>query len=164
RFSATSEHSRDRAVVQRRRDSAVLQPEGVARGGTRALCRGGAGDLWQPRRNLSIAGWRDEGASRPHDSRSGDAFLAHPLPPGEPAVQPAAATLMDRILHSSRRLSVFLVGTEFFRSYGGIQYINRLLVRAFCELARNTPLDLEVFSFADGPEHFPSAREGDCAV
>ncbi|HKO03890.1 MAG TPA: glycosyltransferase family 4 protein [Candidatus Acidoferrales bacterium] len=71
---------------------------------------------------------------------------------------------MDRILHSSRRLSVFLVGTEFFRSYGGIQYINRLLVRAFCELARNTPLDLEVFSFADGPEHFPSAREGDCAV
>jgi len=57
-----------------------------------------------------------------------------------------------------RPVRVFLVATEFFRSYGGIQYINRLLVRAFCEIGRNTPLDLEVFSFIDGPEHFPSAR------
>jgi len=63
-----------------------------------------------------------------------------------------------------QRLRVFLVGTEFFRSYGGIQYINRLLVRAFCELGRSTPMDLEAFSFTDGPEHFPSAGEGEGAV
>ncbi len=62
------------------------------------------------------------------------------------------------------RLRIFLVGTEFFRSYGGIQYINRLLVRAFREMGRTTPLDLEVFSFIDGPEHFPSGGQGECAV
>ena len=65
--------------------------------------------------------------------------------------------------HRKDRLRVFLVGTEFFRSYGGIQYINRLLVRAFREMQRRTPLDLEVFSFVDGPEHFP-AEAPDSAV
>jgi len=63
-----------------------------------------------------------------------------------------------------RRLRVLLVGTEFFRSYGGIQSINRLLVRAFCEMGRRTPMDLEVLSFTDGPEHFPSANCGDSPV
>ncbi|HMD31808.1 MAG TPA: glycosyltransferase family 4 protein, partial [Candidatus Acidoferrales bacterium] len=63
-----------------------------------------------------------------------------------------------------RRLRVFLVGTEFFRSYGGIQSINRLLVRAFREMGRRTPLELDVFSFTDGPEHFPSGDWGDSVV
>lgn len=59
-----------------------------------------------------------------------------------------------------RRLHIFLVGTEFFRSYGGIQYINRLLVRAICEMGDRTPLDLETFSYVDGPEHFPAMTAG----
>jgi len=63
-----------------------------------------------------------------------------------------------------RRLCVFLVGTEFFRSYGGIQYINRLLVRALCEFAARTPMDLEAFSYMDGPEHFPATMAGDAPV
>jgi glycosyltransferase involved in cell wall biosynthesis len=63
-----------------------------------------------------------------------------------------------------QRLRIFLVGTEFFRSYGGIQYINRLLVRALREMGRATPLDLEVFSFTDGPEHFPAGEQGQCVV
>ncbi|HUJ40886.1 MAG TPA: glycosyltransferase family 4 protein [Candidatus Acidoferrales bacterium] len=63
-----------------------------------------------------------------------------------------------------RRLRFFLVGTEFFRSYGGIQYVNRLLVRALCEMGLRTPLDLEVFSYIDGPEHFPAEMPGARAV
>ncbi len=63
-----------------------------------------------------------------------------------------------------RRLRLFLVGTEFFRSYGGIQYVNRLLVRAFCEMGTRTPLDLEVFSYIDGPEHLPAEMAGGSAV
>ena len=59
-------------------------------------------------------------------------------------------------LGRNNHLRAFLVGTEFFRNYGGIQYINRLLVRAFSEMSGRTPLDLEVFSFNDGPEHFPA--------
>lgn len=63
-----------------------------------------------------------------------------------------------------RRMRIFLVGTEFFRSYGGIQYVNRLLVRAFCDMGTRTPLDLEVFSYIDGPEHFPAEMAGGRAV
>ena len=59
-----------------------------------------------------------------------------------------------------RRLSVFLVGTEFYRSYGGIQYVNRLLVQAFNQMATRTPLDMELFSYVDGPEHFPTNLPG----
>jgi len=55
-----------------------------------------------------------------------------------------------------RRLRVLLVATEFFRNHGGIQNINRLLVRAFCALGVRTPLALDVFSFTDGPEHIPA--------
>ena len=68
----------------------------------------------------------------------------------------------------NRRLRLMLVGTEFFRDHGGIQYINRLLVRAFLEIGRRTPMTLEVFSFTDGPEHIPQgapfAGNGDSAV
>jgi phosphatidyl-myo-inositol dimannoside synthase len=63
-----------------------------------------------------------------------------------------------------KRMCIFLVGTEFFRSYGGIQYINRLLVRTFREMGRHTPLDLQVFSFTDGPEHFPAGEQDQCPV
>jgi glycosyltransferase involved in cell wall biosynthesis len=63
-----------------------------------------------------------------------------------------------------RRMRIFLVGTEFFRSYGGIQYINRLLMRAFCDMGSRTPLDLEVFSYIDGPEHLPAGMAGEAAV
>ena len=62
------------------------------------------------------------------------------------------------------RMRVFLVGTEFFRSYGGIQYVNRLLARAICDMGRRTPLELEVFSYVDGPEHFPEMMAGPVPV
>jgi glycosyltransferase involved in cell wall biosynthesis len=54
-----------------------------------------------------------------------------------------------------RRLKIFLVGTEFFRGHGGIQYVNRMLVRAFQEMGRTTPIEMDAFSFTDGPEHLP---------
>ena len=54
-----------------------------------------------------------------------------------------------------RRLRLQFLGTEFFRDHGGIQNINRLLVRAFCRIGLRTPLALDVFSFTDGPEHIP---------
>jgi len=46
---------------------------------------------------------------------------------------------------------LFLVGTEFFRPTGGIQYVNRLLLRAFLEFARKTPMRMEVFAYGDVP-------------
>src|SRR6202162_5597587 len=52
----------------------------------------------------------------------------------------------------SRAVRLFLVGTEFFRSRGGIQYVNRLLVRAFADFEEQAPLGLEIFSFNDRPE------------
>jgi phosphatidylinositol alpha-1,6-mannosyltransferase len=58
--------------------------------------------------------------------------------------------------HPQRRLRVSLVGTEFFRDHGGIQNINRLLLRAFSRMGERTPLTLDVFSFTDGPEHIPA--------
>jgi len=59
-----------------------------------------------------------------------------------------------------RGIRIFLVGTEFFRSYGGIQYVNRLLARALCQMGSRTPLQLEAFSYVDGPEHFPAMMAG----
>ncbi len=44
---------------------------------------------------------------------------------------------------------MFLVGSEFYRSEGGIQYVNRLLVRAFEEFAAKAPMHLEVFAYGD---------------
>jgi len=67
------------------------------------------------------------------------------------------------------RLHVLLLGTEFFRNHGGIQNINRLLVRAFCAVGVRTPLALDVFSFTDSPKHIPAGfpaadSEGEGAV
>lgn len=44
---------------------------------------------------------------------------------------------------------VFLVGTEFCRARGGIQYVNRLLGRTFAELESVVPCELHLFSYAD---------------
>ena len=51
-------------------------------------------------------------------------------------------------------MKVFLIATEFHRSRGGIQYVNRLLARAFEQIAASTPLTLSVFSYSDRPEDF----------
>lgn len=52
--------------------------------------------------------------------------------------------------HSSQQpLKIFLVGTEFVRGTGGIQYVNRLLLRALLEISGNTPCDIEAFSYSD---------------
>ena len=48
-----------------------------------------------------------------------------------------------------RPLRVFLVGTEFFRTPGGIQQVNCLLLETLLEFSRQTPLEVEVFSFGD---------------
>lgn len=47
---------------------------------------------------------------------------------------------------------VFLAGTEFWRSAGGIQYVNRLLARALADISAATPLRLEGFSYGDAAE------------
>ncbi len=54
------------------------------------------------------------------------------------------------------RLKIFLVGTEFFREPGGIQYINRMLLRMLAEFARNTPAEVEVFSLNDAADGLPA--------
>jgi phosphatidylinositol alpha-1,6-mannosyltransferase len=57
------------------------------------------------------------------------------------------------------RLRVFLVGTEFFREPGGIQYVNRKLLRMLAEFARETPSDVEIFSLNDLPGGLPEGQE-----
>lgn len=44
---------------------------------------------------------------------------------------------------------VFLVGSEFWRSAGGIQYVNRLLARALADVSAATPMHLEGFAYGD---------------
>lgn len=51
-------------------------------------------------------------------------------------------------------MKVFLIATEFHRTRGGIQYVNRLLARAFEQIAASTPLTLSIFSYGDRPEDF----------
>ena len=46
-------------------------------------------------------------------------------------------------------LRIFVVGTEFFRSPGGIQYVNRLLARALADFARGTSARIELLAFND---------------
>jgi glycosyltransferase involved in cell wall biosynthesis len=57
------------------------------------------------------------------------------------------------------RFRVFLVGTEFFREPGGIQYVNRELLRMLAEFARKTPSDVEIFSMNDLPAGLPAGQE-----
>ncbi len=57
------------------------------------------------------------------------------------------------------KLRIFLVGSEFFHSWGGIQFVNRLLLSAFREMARHTPIEVECFSYGDAASEFvPEAR------
>jgi phosphatidylinositol alpha-1,6-mannosyltransferase len=57
------------------------------------------------------------------------------------------------------RFRVFLVGTEFFREPGGIQYVNRELLRMLAEFSRVTPAEVEVFSLNDLPGGLPANFE-----
>ena len=57
------------------------------------------------------------------------------------------------------RFRVFLVGTEFFREPGGIQYVNRELLRMLAELSRKTPMEVEIFSVNDFPSGLPAGQE-----
>jgi glycosyltransferase involved in cell wall biosynthesis len=50
---------------------------------------------------------------------------------------------------AQRELRLLLMGTEFFRSRGGIQYVNRALGRALAAFAESTPARVEVFSLND---------------
>lgn len=65
------------------------------------------------------------------------------------AQNPAAQAANGSGRRRSHALRVFLVGTEFWRSAGGIQYVNRLLARALLELSASTPMRLEGFSYGD---------------
>jgi len=60
----------------------------------------------------------------------------------------------------AQAVRVFLVGTEFWRSAGGIQYVNRLLARALGNISASTPLYLEGFSYGDTTEESRSHEAG----
>lgn len=57
------------------------------------------------------------------------------------------------------KFRAFLVGTDFFREPGGIQYVNRELLRMLAEFARETPAEVEVFSLNDLPAELPEGQE-----
>lgn len=57
------------------------------------------------------------------------------------------------------RFRLFLVGTEFFREPGGIQYVNRELLRMLAEFSRKTPVDVEAFSLNDLSHGLPADFE-----
>lgn len=58
-----------------------------------------------------------------------------------------------------QRFRAFLVGTEFFRETGGIQYVNRELLRMLAEFAWEVPSEVEVFSLNDLPAGLPEGAE-----
>ena len=65
----------------------------------------------------------------------------------------------------SNSLRIFVVGTEFFRSPGGIQSVNRLLARALAEFAQGTSCRIELISFNDReaqklPDYLPPSLFG----
>jgi glycosyltransferase involved in cell wall biosynthesis len=60
------------------------------------------------------------------------------------------------VMPEPQQLKLFLVGTEFFRSTGGIQCVNRMLWRAFADIARRMPCSVEIFSFGDCAEAPPA--------
>jgi phosphatidylinositol alpha-1,6-mannosyltransferase len=57
------------------------------------------------------------------------------------------------------KFRVMLVGTEFFREPGGIQYVNRELLRMLMEFARGIPTEAEIFSLNDLPAGLPGGWE-----
>jgi glycosyltransferase involved in cell wall biosynthesis len=54
-------------------------------------------------------------------------------------------------MSAPQRVRLFLAGTEFFRT-GGIQQVNRLLLRAWLDFSARSCAEVEVFSLADAPE------------
>lgn len=56
----------------------------------------------------------------------------------------------------ARPLRIFLVGSEFFRTPGGIQRVNCLLLEMLKEFAASTPTEVELFSFADAAPEVPA--------
>lgn len=58
--------------------------------------------------------------------------------------------------YGQNSFKLLYVGTEFFRSSGGIQYVNRALARVFCDFADKTPAQIEVFSLNDRADDFDS--------
>jgi glycosyltransferase involved in cell wall biosynthesis len=54
-----------------------------------------------------------------------------------------------------RPFSVFLAGTEFFRT-GGIQQVNRLLLKMLLDFAQDTPGAVEAFSYGDPDDALPA--------
>jgi glycosyltransferase involved in cell wall biosynthesis len=49
-------------------------------------------------------------------------------------------------------MRLLLVGTEFFRARGGVQYVNRALLGALQDFAAHTPCSISVFSLNDRTE------------
>jgi glycosyltransferase involved in cell wall biosynthesis len=54
-------------------------------------------------------------------------------------------------MSAPQRVRLFLAGTEFFRT-GGIQQVNRLLLRAWLDFSARSCAEVEAFSLADAPE------------
>lgn len=55
----------------------------------------------------------------------------------------------------ARPVRIFLVGSEFFRTPGGIQRVNCLLLEMLAEFSAGTPTEVEIFSFADEAQREP---------
>jgi phosphatidylinositol alpha-1,6-mannosyltransferase len=65
----------------------------------------------------------------------------------------------DIAMAARMRFRVFLLGTEFFREPGGIQYVNRELLQMLMEFARETPTEAEIFSLNDLSAGLPAGWE-----
>lgn len=52
---------------------------------------------------------------------------------------------------------LFLVATEFFRTAGGIQFVNRLLLSVLADWARRTPSEISLFSYGDANPALPDS-------
>ncbi len=63
----------------------------------------------------------------------------------------SAGSANGRSAHA-HEVRVFLVGTEIWRSAGGIQYVNRLLASALQDISASTPLQVEGFAYGDTAE------------
>ena len=48
-----------------------------------------------------------------------------------------------------RPVRIFLIGSEFFATAGGIQRVNCMLLQMLAEFAVTTPVEVEIFSFGD---------------
>ncbi len=59
---------------------------------------------------------------------------------------------------------LFLVGSEFFKSRGGIQFVNCLLLRALEQMAAAVPCEVECFSYADDAAELPEGLIASLAV